>query len=1144
MGLKARLLFFICLLFATRVVQGQECKWISTSTKEQVLDSLTIVPSTIDFPQQEGVAYEFDLQQNSIRFIDPVLDSVYICYSTLPFDLQSPRSNRTLAIYDSTALFKDAVQYQESLVIPKREEVFKTADLAKTGSITRGVSFGNRQDVFVNSALNLQMEGQLSDGVNLRAVITDQNIPFQPEGNTQQLQDFDNVYIQLFSDQWSVKAGDVVLQHTGSNFLKYYKNVQGGQFTSNYNLKNGFKAQTSVAGSVAKGRFASVSVDPIEGVQGPYRVKGPNNERFLIILAGSEKVFIDGEQLQRGFDQDYIIDYNLAEITFTNKVVITQFTRIRVDYEFSDQNYSRFIVQAAHQQSNEKVSFGIHYYSEKDNRAQPLAFDLSPDEKQILANAGDDLSTAFTERVDSVGFTKDLILYRKIEALDGQSNAYSIYEYSTNPDSAFYRVEFSNVGQGNGDYVLRDATANGRIYEWIAPINGVSQGTFAPISLLSAPNQKRMFTANVGFKVNAHEELKTEFALSKNDLNLFSALDADDDQGYAYKVMFNSEGRPLSTSSKYLLNAGLSYEFNDRSFSFIDRIRYIEFDRDWSYDPNDFNQSFNENIANANFSIRKDRLNGFDYRFVMRKRGDAVNGSQHYFNGQKDLGRIRLKLDAFAMQNEQQVNSSEWLRYSIDASYRSKWLIPGYRYSIDRNAVSNRLTNEVVNTAMNFEEHAFYLKNADSLKTTYGVEVQLREDRLPVNGELIDNNRSETYNFFLNSNIDQNNRLALLLTYRNLTTLATDVSQETVMGRLDWNATFFDRIIRSDLSYNLSNSRELRREFIFIPVPTGEGTHTWRDDNGDGAQDLNEFYIAINPDEKNYAKIFVPTDTFVDAYNTIINYRFNLSFPRNWRDEGGFRAFISRFSNVSAWTLNAKITDEDLSGRLWPTDAQEDDILSMKESLRSTLFFDRSNAKFSLDIGLARSENKQLLFNGFEQRRNQDLKFHLRWGINKQLNLDLNLIDGSRANISDVLLARNYLVEAETIQPSLAWQPNNRIRIIGTLTWKDKFNRFEETSAEVARLRQIGVESRFSKASSATMSANIKYINIDFVGVETSPVGYEMLEALRPGQNLTWNLSWQQKISSGLQLVLRYDGRKSGENAAVHLGRVQVSALF
>ena len=44
-------------------------------------------------------------------------------------------------------------------------------------------------------------------------------------------------------------------------------------------MKNGFTAQTSVAGSVAKGRFASVSVESLK-VQGPYRVRGSNNSVY------------------------------------------------------------------------------------------------------------------------------------------------------------------------------------------------------------------------------------------------------------------------------------------------------------------------------------------------------------------------------------------------------------------------------------------------------------------------------------------------------------------------------------------------------------------------------------------------------------------------------------------------------------------------------------------------------------------------------------------------------------------------------------------------------------------------------------------------------------------------------------------------
>jgi hypothetical protein len=235
-------------------ISSKRCQWIKLSATPITLDTLTVVPGSVSvngraaastryhyYPEtNQFLFYPISLPDSaatdSLKAAYPLADSVLVCYRVLPLNLALSRYRRQRTRADSLQVPDSPPGLVEAL--PQKEEIFSTPGLNKTGTITRGISFGNKQNVFVNSALNLQLEGKLSEEINITAAITDQNIPFQPEGNTQQLQEFDKIFIALRHRRWNITGGDVVLQNKPNYFLKFYKNVQGGVLEVNQQKKN------------------------------------------------------------------------------------------------------------------------------------------------------------------------------------------------------------------------------------------------------------------------------------------------------------------------------------------------------------------------------------------------------------------------------------------------------------------------------------------------------------------------------------------------------------------------------------------------------------------------------------------------------------------------------------------------------------------------------------------------------------------------------------------------------------------------------------------------------------------------------------------------------------------------------------------
>jgi hypothetical protein len=130
------------------------------------------------------------------------------------------------------------------------------------------------------------------------------------------------------------------------------------------------------------------------------------------------------------------------------------------------------------------------------------------------------------------------------------------------------------VGNNNGNYIQSASSANGRVFQFVAPINGIKQGNFEQVILLTAPNKMEML--NVGFDLNNFKNTKITVELAQSNLNrnLFSNIDKQNDKGYGAKIIINNKTNLTKT---WLWQNQLNYEWVDQNFRYVERYRNVEF---------------------------------------------------------------------------------------------------------------------------------------------------------------------------------------------------------------------------------------------------------------------------------------------------------------------------------------------------------------------------------------------------------------------------------------------------------------------------------------------------------------------------------------------------------------------------------------
>ena len=1140
--------YLFLLLLITLTIKGVSQEHMPSKIKKTILvkedsivfDTSSILINGFEIKYKDGSHvlkenYKLNALKATLYFYNLPKDTIEIKYYHFPLNFKSK-----FYIHDYS--LNQHSEYDGYKPIPvytynENQSLINQSSLQKSGAISRGMMVGNNQNFSLNSNLNLQLSGNISPGIKILASVTDDNIPIQPEGNTQKLQDFDQVFVQVMSDDWKIKTGDFWIKSKDSYFLKYHKRGQGIYYYSNKS-KDGLTVETENSASLSKGKFARNEIQGIEGSQGPYRLNGNENESFIIILSGTENVYIDGNLLQRGQNYDYTIDYNTAEITFTANHLINKDKRIIVEFQYSDKNYARSLLQSRTSFKKEKSSFFIHAYGEQDSKNQPLQQNINEQDREVLQQIGDDLELALSSGIDSTSFNENINMYKKIDSL-----GYEVYVYSIHPDSANYQVVFSEVSNGNGDYIIKDYNALGKVYEWVAPdtipfVGIVRQGNYEPVKKLITPKKRQVISIG-GHRKFEKLKINYELTTSNLDLNTFSSTGNNDNIGLAGIIQINSTKK---IGTNWALNQNSSVELVQHKFNRIERFRAVEFERNWNV--LDVVSQKDQLLGKSELNLVHNKNGKFSYTFNTFLLKDT-------FAGLKNDVEIKWNKKIYA-DIKGSLLETNGLKDSRFLRHFSNIYIPIHKFKLgfkDINEENQFFEGDTLGQASyRFYDWKIYLEKGDSSSNKLQFYYQERYDWFQKRASLVKATHAVSPGILVDLKNNEKFKLKYNLALRSLTitdtTLTNIAPENSLTSRINYQLKLLKGGIYTNSFLELGSGLELQKEFIYIEVPAGQGVYTWIDYNENNIKELNEFEIAIFSDQASYIKVYTPNNNYIKIYQFQYNQNLNINLKRIIKGESIIGKFISKFYNQTAINTQKKLNELELNTLINPFVNVDNPIIQqMSNSLRNSLFFNRSNPKYSIEYTRQLFANKMLLINGTDFRSTAKEQVKLRWNLNKLFMLNSELNFHAKQNTSTYASSRNFFIIENENKHQLSYQPNTLFRIGIEGRYNEKIND-ENFGNEKAYLTQIGINLRKSKKTSGLINATFNLVNINYNGNSNSTIGYEMLEGLQPGTNFTWQLNLQRKMANNIQLTLNYNGRKSSEVRTIHTGGIQLRAFF